>query len=256
MADLSGPLAKLRRADGHRQSFDALAQRLVDDGTHTIAIHYDAESGWNEARWVISGEVPEEEFALIFGDVLGNLRASLDSLVWQLVIANGEEPGLRNQFPVAKTEKEWVRAMERGWLCGVADKWVQEIKSLQPYHRTDRPEIHPLAIIDFVNNLNKHRFLPITVLTPHIWKPVLDVRDLKAGEQIQFDGSGLDRPVEDGAPLVRWRAESGVEVKVLENPQPSVRISFRDGLDHAWLTVEVIEWVRGTLSRFEPAFTS
>ena len=50
-------------------------------------------------------------------------------------------------------------------LCGVPDEWAALIGQLQPFRRLDRPDLHPPAILEHINNLTKHRFLPAAVLT-------------------------------------------------------------------------------------------
>jgi hypothetical protein len=72
-------------------------------------------------RWNIREEPPRTEFALIFADMLYNLRAALDHLVWQLVIANNNDPSLsRTAFAAAQTQHQWASA--QGNLVGVADE--------------------------------------------------------------------------------------------------------------------------------------
>jgi len=63
-------------------------------------------------------------------------------------------------------------------------------------------------------------------------------------------------PEDDGAPFLRLLPESERELDVNMNELPSFRVSFRDGLDHNWLTADLMDWVDGTLTRFEPAFPS
>ena len=253
MADLREPLAKLRRADEHRQAFDRVFDRFLETNPYTVSLKFDADSGWHEFAWQVQGgPPPSEELSLIFGDVLSNLRASFDYLVWQLVLAAGNDPGRKNSFSVVKNRGDWPSAQGNA-LQGVDDTWAAEIESLQPYHRTARPEIHPLAILDYVNNLNKHRFLPVTIFALHEWQPVINVERMATGEQLHFD-THFDQPIEDGAPLLRFRADSSVQLEVSVNEQPSVRVSFRDGLSHDWFTSDLIDWATRALAGFEPAF--
>jgi hypothetical protein len=61
----------------------------------------------------------------------------------------------------------WASAVGQN-LHGVDPAWIGEIERLQPFdpgHAGQRPEIHPLAILDHINNLNKHRLLPATLVT-------------------------------------------------------------------------------------------
>lgn len=124
--------------------------------------------GWYRLRWKLQAPLPPlEQFALIFGDMLYNLRASLDYIVWQLVEVNGATLDWRTAFPCIKNSVNWASAVGQN-LRGVDPAWIREIERLQrfdPGHTGQRPEIHPLAILDHVNNLNKHRLLPATLVT-------------------------------------------------------------------------------------------
>jgi hypothetical protein len=60
--------------------------------------------GSKVAQWAFGTMEPvPARFGLISGDVLQSVRSSLDYLVWELVIANGEKPGKHNAFPIALT---------------------------------------------------------------------------------------------------------------------------------------------------------
>jgi hypothetical protein len=158
LADLAGVRAKLRRADEHRQAFDNLFTDFLDLHPYAIDVEFEPATGWHTLRWRIDPEPPLVQLALIFGDMLSNLRTTLDYLVWQLVLEAGLEPGRHSGFPVAKRAADWPPQVAAG-LKGIPDEWVEEMHAVQPYH-WEQPDLHPLAILDHVNNLNKHRFLP------------------------------------------------------------------------------------------------
>jgi len=250
--DPSGFRAKLRRAEEHREAFDELFGDYLARAPYSITVDYDEQTGWHSLRWHVDQEPPLEDLALIFGDILGNLRTSLDYLVWQLVLAGGGTPSRTTAFPVARSRRFW-REQSEEMLQGVAPEWVAKIKSVQPYHVKDRPELHPLAILDHVNNLNKHRFLPVAVLTPERFSYLVNVADVAENEV--FESRDLvERPIVHGGELARVRCESRrpLEFKVAESPR--FRISFKDGLGHDWQAFELVQWVRETVAEFEPAF--
>ena len=251
MADLSGVLAKISRADEHREAFDDLVTEFLTGSPYAIMTEYDTQTGWHTLRWQVLQEPPLEELALVFGDMISNLRSSLDYLVWQLVLAAGEKPGRRTSFPVIRRRKDW-EVQSRSALLGVAPEWVEEVEACQPYHRPERPAVHPLAILEHVNNLNKHRFLPAGVLTVEQLSVLINVEPA-SGEVIETQDF-LDRPITQGGEFARFRAASGVMLDVAVNSAPHFRISFDDGLHYDWHPVELVEWVRETVARFAPAF--
>jgi hypothetical protein len=251
MADLSGVLAKLDRAEEHRLEFDELIEEYVGGEPYTIYSQYDAATGWHTLRWQALREPPLQRLALVFGDMISNLRTTLDYLVWQLVLAAGKRPGRRTSFPVVRRAKDW-KVQSRTALGGVERRWVDEIESRQPFQRVDRPSIHPLAILDHVNNLNKHRFLPVALLSVEQLGLLINV-DSARGELIESQDF-LDRPITPDGVLARFRVPSRVHLEVAVNQAPHCRLSFDDGLDYDWHPIELVEWVRETVAQFEPAF--
>jgi len=251
MADLSGVLAKLDRAEEHRLEFDHLVEEYVGGGPYTIYSQYDPQTGWHTLRWQALREPPLERLALVFGDMISNLRTTLDYLVWQLVLAAGLRPGRRTSFPVVRRAKDWG-VQSRTALRGVEERWVDEIESRQPFRRPERPSVHPLAILDHVNNLNKHRFLPVALLSVEQLGLLINVESAR-GEVIESQDF-LDRPIIPDGELARFRVPSRAYLEVAVNQAPHCRLSFDDGLDYDWHPIELVEWVRETVAQFEPAF--
>lgn len=251
MADLTGVLAKLDRAEEHRQEYDQLVEDFVGAEPYTIYSQYDPETGWHTLRWQVLREPPLQRMALVFGDMVSNLRATLDYLVWQLVLAGGMRPGRRTGFPVVRRAKDW-EVQSKSALRGVQPPWVEEIEARQPYNRPDDPSIHPLAILDHVNNLNKHRFLPVAVLSVQQLGLLINVEEAR-GEVIESQ-EFLDRPIAPDGELARFRVPSKAYLEVAVNQAPRCRVSFDDGLGYEWHPIELVDWVRETVAQFEPAF--
>lgn len=130
-------------------------------------------------------------------------------------------------------------------------EFLDEIDALQPYH-WEEPDLHPLAVLDHVNNLSKHRFMPAAVLTLDRFEYLITV-DVPPGEQLETEDH-VELPIEDGAELARFRTGSRKQLNVRMSENPSFRVSFRDGLDHPWYAVELVEWVSEAVARLEPAF--
>jgi hypothetical protein len=251
MADLSGVLAKLERADEHRQEYEDILEAFLESQPYSIFTEYDPKTGWHVLRWHVMTEPPLERLALLFGDMISNLRTTLDYLVWQLVLVGGSRPGRRTGFPVVRREKDW-EVQSRAALRGVAPEWVEEIELRQPFHRPDHAAFHPLAILDHVNNLNKHRFLPPAVLSVEELNVLINLQPV-AGEALETQDQ-VNRAIVPGAELARFRVESREYLDVVSNQPPRVRLAFDDGLEYDWHPLELVEWVRETIASFEPAF--
>jgi hypothetical protein len=252
VADLSGVLAKLDRAEEHRQAFDDLFEEFHAGNPYSILSEYDPETGWHSLRWNVLQELPLQRLGLLFGDMISNLRTTLDYLVWQLVLAGGSRPGRRNGFPVVRKEKDWD-VQSKTALRGVPPVWVDEIRARQPF-QLEHPGLHPLAILDHVNNLNKHRFLPAAVLSVEHLGLLINVEPVP-GETLEARDF-LDKPITQGGELARFRVESHVPLEVVVNQAPSIRLAFDDGLNYDWQPFELIEWVSETVAHFAVVFTS
>jgi hypothetical protein len=252
MADLAGVRAKLRRADEHCQAFNLLFEEYLVTQPYSITFEFDPATGWHTFRWLVEQEPPLEDLALTFGDILANLRATLDYLVWQLVLSGNSRPGRQTAFPIVKREKDW--AVQGGSaLKGVPEEWAELIEAMQPFQRGDFPEQHPLAILEHMNNINKHRFLPVGVLTADEFSYLVNVAELPAGETFESHDY-LDRPIVDGGELARFRSESRRQVAVQVNEHPRYRLSFRDSQGIGWTPYDLVQWVQEAVAQFEPAF--
>jgi hypothetical protein len=254
VADLAGVRAKLGRAEEHRRALDELFARYLQAEPYSILFEFDPLSGWHTFRWRVQEEPPLEELALIFGDILGNLRATLDYLIWQLVLANGTKPGRQTGFPIVKRKKDWP-VQGGAALKGVPEEWAGLIEAMQPFQRFDQPELHPLAILEHMNNINKHRFLPVAVLTAEEFGYLINIGEAPAGETFE-SRDFLERPITDGGELARFRSQSRRQIPVHVNEHPRFRLSFKDSLGGGWTPLDLVAWVREAVVQFEPAFLS
>lgn len=70
---------------------------------------------------VFTGRVlhpPPLRLGVIVGDLVHNVRSALDHLVWQLVLANAQQPTRATQFPVCSKREQWAWVRARS-LAGV-----------------------------------------------------------------------------------------------------------------------------------------
>jgi hypothetical protein len=160
------------------------------------------------------------------------------------------DPTDRAAFPVVKRESDWPGAAGDR-LRGVAPEWVDAIRELQPYHRAKRPELHPLALLDNANNISKHRTLPAVISSSRTWD--FDLERI-GGTELEFD-SHMGGPVVNGATLFRIKAKTKALINFnFDQSSALFRIGFEDGTGHEWDIAGVLDWVRDTIARFEPAF--
>jgi len=131
-------------------------------------IFIDAEGqGWVTGKFIVSIPIPTH-VPHVLGDCIGNLRYSLDYLVWELVGAFGNQPTRKNAFPICLTPGEFAGELKRHRLDGIDPAAIAIIEGIQPYHRgNDAPKAF-LAILNEFTNINKHRrVLLATLKTSH-----------------------------------------------------------------------------------------
>lgn len=105
-------------------------------------------------------------FGLIAGDTLQCFRSALDYLVWELVLANNGTPTQQNAFPISLTGVDYKNEVEkRRRLHGVNPSACALINKLQPFQFPEpEREQSPLALLDKLTNINKHRRVLLTNL--------------------------------------------------------------------------------------------
>lgn len=158
---------KFARAETHAQELDA----SVRGGIYTTEGAYRGESPLyklvpefnddvTECRLRLKqiGEPPIDDWAVILGDVLHNLRSCLDHLAHQLALAHepDKDPPTGTEFPIF-VDRDKFRSQDRGGglykVRGLHPDVIGAIATLQP-HNT--PE-HPLWVLQQMSNADKHR---------------------------------------------------------------------------------------------------
>ncbi|MDP2919178.1 MAG: hypothetical protein Q8O43_03030 [Dehalococcoidia bacterium] len=107
---------------------------------------------------------PPARLGILVADVFQTLRASLDYLAWELALLNISDgvPYRRTEFPICK---DWDSDTQRRFnevTQSLAQDARDEIQALQPYHRGNSYNSHPLWVLDFFCNIAKHRSIPMT----------------------------------------------------------------------------------------------
>jgi hypothetical protein len=250
-ADLTGVWKKFDRACAHFGAFEGLlADWFAANGPGMCnAVE---EDRWHVYRWIVRRQPALDEFAVVAGDMFHNLRATLDYLVYQLVIAAGSSPKPKqNSFPVVQLDTEW-KMKSGGSLNGMSDADKDKIKTLQPFGPSHNGPVshHMLVMLDTLNNIYKHRLLPLAVMS------VSELRLAhtfdEGSHQADYEYHFTDRPVADGGEFYRFRFTPDIPYRVQVTEPPELRVWFDDSnLSHRWNFADMIEWVRQAILIFE-----
>ena len=164
MTNFDGIFAKISRAGDQASSLKADMERFCADIRQSIfhEVHEDAD----EQVWVFRGSTPNVpiEWSIRLGEILYNLRSALDHLVWQLVIANGREPGRHNAFPIIDKQHNWHEATSQ--LKGVSSTVETMVERLQPYTGGINLPFNVAAFraLHSLCNIDKHRHLILAII--------------------------------------------------------------------------------------------
>ena len=159
---------------------------------------------------------PLDEWALVFGDAVHNLRSALDSLVWELAHFDGHEPRRPRDlyFPIVTEEENWPRAANMLESCPEAV--VERIRLMQPFLI---PDAGPsgLEVLAHLNNQDKHR---------------VPIRASMTVQQLTMDNASFEFENEDDIPDPPFRIkvedtipmEDGIVVVAFESTARMVRM--------------------------------
>lgn len=127
---------------------------------------------------------PVDEWALLFGDAVHNLRSALDSLVWELAHHDGNAPsnprGL--YFPIVTEEARWPAAAMMLDSCPI--EVIERIRMMQPFLIPD-PGTSGLEVLATLSNQDKHR---------------VPIRASMTVQQVALDGASIEFENEDDIP--------------------------------------------------------
>jgi hypothetical protein len=161
---LRGPLLKLARAKEHFSELRERAEAFL--ATEPYEWSMEAEEFTDGTReYRISASVddyPPIELGVLAGDVVQNLRAALDQLIW--AYSARDKRNRRTAFPICLTAEEY-RKSSPSKIQGVPEEGREFIETWQPFQLGDGAVAHPLAKLQQLSNTDKHRtLLPVAVV--------------------------------------------------------------------------------------------
>jgi hypothetical protein len=172
---MSGPLddsrAKLGRAKLHIDCLRASIREAGQGDPYTIPLREDLDQDTGTLYFRVDRIPSQPEYwGLLIGDTLHNLRSALDNGWWQLACHHlkrtpTEEEAKKIQFPILKPGGTWNEGSVKKWVGPVAAKFTGE---LQPDPGGYAPDVfHPLATLNRLSNVDKHRNIHPTVHLLH-----------------------------------------------------------------------------------------
>ena len=148
---------KITRAEQHLSDLRRALTGYLESQPYGAMYEYDPSYG-SRVRGLRITEHPPPGFAAYVGDCLHNLRSALDYLAWELVLAAGQTPNDRTEFPIFSEPLKYSKAASIR-LTGVSPAPLATVEALQPYHNGQSFADHPLWILHRLSILDKHRSL-------------------------------------------------------------------------------------------------
>ena len=169
---LDGPRLKVGRASEHLNSLNRELEIFFQPYADRRILYHTFDG----TRYRIMVRPPMDQPpplrpSIICGDIAHNFRSALDHIIWQLVLAEGNEPDMFNQFPIYSEREKFDKAVrsprrpDRSPLHGIdpdGRAWAT-IEEAQPYCRDD-PRADPLTMLATLSNADKHRTLLFQML--------------------------------------------------------------------------------------------
>jgi len=247
--------AKLKRGHSHRARLNLAIDNFSRSQQRFVSNYLDNDTGERVYQLEASLEEPPARVLPIIGDALFNYRATLDHLMWALVIVSGNKPNERTQFPIVKDKDHFHDPKRGGKMLNGANPLIKEvIECYQPFTDVYKYDGELLWELNGLNNIDKHRHLHL--VTGHYEGTYnQDERDLQAWREIQDNLFLNIGHVEKGAILAKIPSqyanlnfEPSFELAFSENNEfaPSHRV--RGTIQSIGTTVE------GILDQFERLF--
>jgi hypothetical protein len=177
-----GPSLKIQRAKNHINDLNRRIEAFLSEKPFTLFVHHQPKAGQAAARIKTEKPIPDE-FGLIVGDAVHNLRSALDLTIYAMTSAKVSEQKLHKiEFPFPWKGAEGLdRAIDEGQVRFAGEKVVETVHNLKPYATGNRD----LWGIRTLDNSDKHRLILLVGQTA-----TLSATQLAEMFALPFVGSG------------------------------------------------------------------
>ena len=166
--DFSGCWAKVERAKEHIDTLKETFLSLTPEPNRPrVGIKFELATGEHVVyvnRWSDTVAPVIQKCSVVIGDIVHNLRSTLDHLTFQLAMRNTTgnlQDERRVQFPIEDSpttfERRCMATGRAGWIADLHADDRAIIERYQPYHRRD--DGMTLSLIRELSDRDKHRLL-------------------------------------------------------------------------------------------------
>jgi hypothetical protein len=180
---------------------------------------------------------PIENLAPKVGDIIHNLRVSLDYLAFGIAarqnpeFVNDEKRARLVQFPICAKTDDWPSLARKlridEWASTDAIKWI---KAAQPFRRPLLANLDPLLLLHELDNPHKHRNL--IAAAPNV--TAVDFAAEDPGNRFEVISLGLEGPFRDGAVVARGKFTRTDPATFRPSAKPAARVMMHVAFDIAF----------------------
>ncbi|HUF60065.1 MAG TPA: hypothetical protein VMR89_11410 [Actinomycetota bacterium] len=264
--DVTSSRLKIDRAHERRNALNTEFLTFLSSHPYDITAHFDRDKSEVVVEAIVRKN-PDPMWSVAVGEILHDIRSSLDHLVWQLVGANRgrllpvhvprKSPWTKLQYPLVGKAGEFTNR-KGTWLNGVSPAAQKMIESTQPYAGRHNSRSRALRLLRDLSNIDKHRML-------HLLGGISEERgpgsDIRVEDAMVEAGRLRSGPFEDGAELGRFaiRRVGKGKPKVYVEPNLTFDIAFDKrgpgkGRSVMIVLMSTTHEVASVISDFEAAF--
>ena len=154
MTFLDGAYARLHRAGEHLADLELREKALAHSEIEKIVAKTDLNTVKDFVLYDPAAELPQS-LSILIGEIIYNLRAVLDYLIFDLALLDTGTAQSGTQFPIDDTPDNFAGHRAR-FLKGLSVEHIARIEALQPYNGN-----YFTAMIRDISNPDKHRKLTL-----------------------------------------------------------------------------------------------
>jgi hypothetical protein len=237
MADLSECLA---RRDWAAKQLDGLTKAIRD---YEASEPYELVDQLDPSRWfstvVVKPTPVPMEISFMAGDVVHNLRSTLDHLVWQLTLAN-DNPKPVFPLPSGSSWRDVFFPLQedasKPWppkgLWGVSEEFRTFIWDIQPYIAAENPRNATVWKLHELSNADKHRVPLLAVLSLYETRNVTITipTGRKSVNTSATDIARVPLMLEKETPIVRVQYDTPPLIPTIVEYGVGICVAFHDDL--------------------------
>lgn len=143
---------------------DEISRFITDETIHRVTTTRDPTTD-RETRMVSATQMPDKKWGIKIGTVAHCLRSALDNLIWDLASRNGNTPFRQTCFPIHLAADEFQDKALKGRgarLQSLSVEDQEKVRHEQPYFANNGYKNDPLWLLHELNNIDKHRVIPVT----------------------------------------------------------------------------------------------